>query len=212
VGWLLDEMRMHGESAELKDEVVRLARAFGIVTPYTAYLVVEDEERRSVPVDLRSFQEMEKDLHAMDSARTRLDSVRKEASSEEDRAGATAVENSRALHGLMSASTVPPAAPAAGLGKTSTGVTGAAGGYRASQERNYAQQVRVVGGRAFYQNGTVWTDATAQLKRGMKQKQVRFGSAEYFALLHATPAAARWLALGNNLDVVVDDVLVSIRE
>src|SRR5206468_4751488 len=38
VGWLLDEIRQHGESAELKDEVVRLARAHGIVTPYTAYL------------------------------------------------------------------------------------------------------------------------------------------------------------------------------
>ena len=48
VGWLLDEMRMHGESAELKDEVIRLSREFGIVTPYTAYLVLEDEERRSV--------------------------------------------------------------------------------------------------------------------------------------------------------------------
>ena len=40
--WLLDEMRMHGETRELKDEVVRLARSFGIVTPYTSYLVVED--------------------------------------------------------------------------------------------------------------------------------------------------------------------------
>jgi Ca-activated chloride channel family protein len=61
VGWLLDEMRMHGESPELKDEVIRLSRDFGIVTPYTAYLVLEDEARRSVPVNLRSYQEMEKD-------------------------------------------------------------------------------------------------------------------------------------------------------
>ena len=211
VGWLLDEMRMHGESAELKDEVVRLARDFGIVTPYTAYLVVEDEARRSVPVDLRSFQEMEKDHDAMDSARTRLDSVRREASSEESRAGASAVQNSQALQGLMSASVVPPAAPADGLGKKSAAAT-VAGGYRASQELNYAQQVRVVGGRAFYQNGTVWTDATAQGMHGARQKQVRFGSTEFFALLDRSPAVARWLALGNNVDVVVDGVLVSIRE
>jgi Ca-activated chloride channel family protein len=38
VGWLLDEIRLHGESKELKDEVVELARKHGIVTPYTAYL------------------------------------------------------------------------------------------------------------------------------------------------------------------------------
>lgn len=86
VGWLLDEMRMHGESPELKDEVIRLSRDFGIVTPYTAYLVLEDEARRSVPVNLRSYQEMEKDQDAMDSARSRMDSVRKEAASEASRA------------------------------------------------------------------------------------------------------------------------------
>ncbi len=41
VGWLLDEMRMHGESAELRGEVIRLARELGpghtIVTVLTDY-------------------------------------------------------------------------------------------------------------------------------------------------------------------------------
>ena len=213
VGWLLDEMRMHGESSELKDEVIRLSRDFGIVTPYTAYLVLEDEARRSVPVNLRSYQEMEKDLEAMDSAKSRLDSVRREAASEASRAGASAVENSMAMQGLMSVTNVPQAAPAAGLDKKSAPLmTGGEGGYRAAQQQNYGQQVRVVGGRAFYQNGTVWTDSTAQSQRGLAQKQVRFGSAEYFDLLRKSPAAARWLALGNNVDVVVDGVLVSVRE
>ena len=58
VGWLLDEIRKNGEKAELKDEVVRLARAHGIVTPYTAYLILEDEARRGVPVALRTMREM----------------------------------------------------------------------------------------------------------------------------------------------------------
>jgi Ca-activated chloride channel homolog len=44
VGMLLDEIRLHGENAELKEEVVRLAVKFGIVTPYTSYLVQEDEK------------------------------------------------------------------------------------------------------------------------------------------------------------------------
>ena len=34
---------------------MRLARAHGIVTPYTSYLIVEDEERRGIPADRRSF-------------------------------------------------------------------------------------------------------------------------------------------------------------
>src|SRR5439155_5316905 len=41
IGSLLEEMRLHGESAELKDEVIRLSKEHGIVTPYTSYLVEE---------------------------------------------------------------------------------------------------------------------------------------------------------------------------
>src|SRR6185437_4337772 len=61
VGYLLDEIRMHGETAELKDETTRLARQWGIVTPYTAYLIVEDETRRNVPAQLQSMRELSTD-------------------------------------------------------------------------------------------------------------------------------------------------------
>ena len=43
VGHLLDQIRLHGESDELKNEVVELARKHGIVTPYTSALVLEDD-------------------------------------------------------------------------------------------------------------------------------------------------------------------------
>jgi Ca-activated chloride channel family protein len=42
VGYLLDQIRIHGENTELKDEVVSLAKRHGIATPYTSYLVVPD--------------------------------------------------------------------------------------------------------------------------------------------------------------------------
>src|SRR5207245_4864886 len=44
IGNLLEEIRLHGENAELKDEVVRLSKAFGIPTPYTSILVEEPRE------------------------------------------------------------------------------------------------------------------------------------------------------------------------
>jgi len=44
VAFLLDEIRLRGESKELVDEVIRLATRYAIVTPYTAGLVVEDGE------------------------------------------------------------------------------------------------------------------------------------------------------------------------
>ena len=43
IGYLLNEIRMHGENKELIDEVVKLSREYGIVTPYTSYLAQEDE-------------------------------------------------------------------------------------------------------------------------------------------------------------------------
>lgn len=54
VGFLLDQIRLQGEQPELREEVVRLARLHGIVTPYTSYLVVEDQaepapERATAP-------------------------------------------------------------------------------------------------------------------------------------------------------------------
>jgi Ca-activated chloride channel family protein len=43
VGFLLGEIRAHGEKAELVAEVTRLGTRYGIVTPYTSFLVVEEE-------------------------------------------------------------------------------------------------------------------------------------------------------------------------
>ncbi len=42
VGYLLDQIRLNGVQKELRDEVVRLGVKYGIVTPYTSFLVVED--------------------------------------------------------------------------------------------------------------------------------------------------------------------------
>ncbi len=45
VGYLLEQIKLHGEEKELKEEVMRLSKAYGIVTPYTSYLIVEDQAR-----------------------------------------------------------------------------------------------------------------------------------------------------------------------
>jgi Ca-activated chloride channel family protein len=47
VGYLLDQIRANGEKKELVDEVVSLAKKYGIATPYTSYLIVPDA---AVPV------------------------------------------------------------------------------------------------------------------------------------------------------------------
>jgi Ca-activated chloride channel family protein len=42
VGYILDQIRANGEQKELVEEVTKLAKKYGIATPYTSYLVVPD--------------------------------------------------------------------------------------------------------------------------------------------------------------------------
>jgi len=49
VGYLLDEIKNHGEKKELTEEVVRLAKEYGILTPYTSFLVVPEQVARTLP-------------------------------------------------------------------------------------------------------------------------------------------------------------------
>jgi len=45
IGYLLEEIRLNGEKSELEEEVIRLGKEFGIMTPYTSYLVLENEKQ-----------------------------------------------------------------------------------------------------------------------------------------------------------------------
>jgi Ca-activated chloride channel family protein len=42
VGYMLDQIRVNGENKELVDEIVKLAKKYGITTPYTSFLIVPD--------------------------------------------------------------------------------------------------------------------------------------------------------------------------
>lgn len=247
VGWMLDEIRLHGEAKELKDEVVRLAREHGIVTPYTAYLILEDERQRHVPLARQNFREFGDDRVALESAGKQYGGARREAEELELRAGANAIDNSRKINELKDGTNVQQtrdydklakAAPEGGryrvpgsIGATGAGSAGSAGGggggsggkakfdanapsgddvgYRYAT--NYAQQAKVVNGRAFYQNENIWNDSTAQAKHDLKTVQVKFNSDEYFALLKDHPEAGAWLSLGHNVDVVIGETLYQVR-
>jgi Ca-activated chloride channel family protein len=48
VGFLLEQIRLNGESKEVKDEIIDLGTRYGIVTPYTSYLVLEPGMRPQI--------------------------------------------------------------------------------------------------------------------------------------------------------------------
>jgi Ca-activated chloride channel family protein len=60
VGYLLDQIRANGEKKELVDEVVALAKKYGITTPYTSYLIVPDG-----PVPVAAGRPVSGPIHAM---------------------------------------------------------------------------------------------------------------------------------------------------
>ncbi len=221
VGWLLDEIRLHGESAELKDEIVKLAREHGIVTPYTAYLIVEDEQKRGIAPMARTFQDLEKDAPALGAAKGYYDSTVAEAASPQQRSGGQALTNAGNYGRLKAGSNLQEMQQLDALSKSDVGGTVGAGaatatppptGYRFAQ--NYTQQSRVLNNKTFYQNGNTWTDATAQNadRAKLRQRTIKFNSDEYFELVRNNSAAAQWLSIGNEVDLVIGDTLYSVRE
>ena len=207
VGFLLDEIRIHGETAELRDEATDLARKYGIVTPYTAYLIVEDEDRRRIPLAERSMQGFSMD------APTRAEVAKAWSGFKDKKEGDDGVANARSQNAFKFALQAP-ASIASGNSESIRGFTAAVGGPAATPAatrlNQYTQQSKFVNGRAFFQNGKQWIDAGAQ--NIAKRQRVQFNSDEYFDLLKDHPEAAPWLALGQNVVLTLGDTVYQISE
>ncbi|MCX5660660.1 MAG: VIT domain-containing protein [Planctomycetota bacterium] len=88
VGHLLEEIRHHGENAELRGEATELARRYGIVTPYTSYLIVEDEARRGVPLTMQTNSSLGRDGALREDAKDLYYRAQRDLSGAEAVAGA----------------------------------------------------------------------------------------------------------------------------
>ena len=75
-----------------------------------------------------------------------------------------------------------------------------------SKERlaRYSQQAQFVGGKSFFQNDKQWIDAAVQKHPEAKRVRIQFGSAEYFELAAKHAEALPWLALGQNVQFVLE--------
>jgi Ca-activated chloride channel homolog len=205
VGFLLDEIRIHGETTELRDEATDLARRYGIVTPYTAYLIVEDEDRRRVPTADRSMQSMSADAPARAEVSKAWDGFK------EKKDGADAVANARSQNAFKFAEQSG-ASINYGAAESLRGFALNAPSAPAESDRltQYTRQSKFVNGRAFFQNGKQWIDANAQ--NATKRQRVQFNSEAYFDLLKQHPEAAPWMALGQNVLLALDDTVYEITE
>jgi len=164
IGWLLDQIQLHGQDKEVIDEVVRLSLRYGIMTPYTSFLADE-----TVP------------LHRKDVVMSRALAAAKPLSEYKGAGGQLGAVNRMQLNEARNA----PAAMAGGgvaqIGQSDTAA------YEAGQVQE-VRNVRQVGNQAVYRRGgNVWLAANAagvDLERDKDRVQTvtRF-SDEYFKLV-----------------------------
>ena len=215
VGYLLDEIRLHGENSELRDEVADLARKYGIVTPYTAYLIVEDEQRREVPAPLRSLRGLEQDSAARGEAARSWQQFTTEQGGDVGVAGAMSGLALKSADAAAPATLGAEAQFARRYGLAPSGGAGVRSGVSETvrtRVAQYSQQAQFVAGKNFFQNGSQWVDAAVQKMSNATPVRIQFGSSEYFDFVARHPQTAPWLALGQNVRFVWNGVIYEIYE
>jgi Ca-activated chloride channel homolog len=176
VGWLMEQVRTNGEQKELRDEIVDLGTRYGIVTPYTSYLALED------------------------AATSRLLTGGQPA---QRRAGRGSLGNMNAP-GIMAPAASPApvvtGAEAIQLSKSARKQQDV----DSVKDEAKSDAVRRVGGKTFYLDNGVWVDSEFKIETHLPETVLAFGSDEYFALLQQHSKLGSYFALGERVVVVFE--------
>ncbi len=81
---------------------------------------------------------------------------------------------------------------------------------RQTRLARYSQQSQHVAGKTFFQNDKQWVDSAIQKAPDAKHVRLKFGSSEYFNFLATHRQASAWLALGQNVQVLLDGTIYEI--
>jgi len=194
IGDLLNTIRLNGENPELVDSIIDLSIRYGIITPYTSFLIEEDD---ILSQTARERAEQDFEATAMELA--------------ESSSGARAVDAADQF-AAMQAANAP--APAATMSSSFGGDAAASGGgmlpYDSVIPSPPAQNpIQTVGDKTFILQGDTWTDTTFQ-PDSMTPQQVEFLSDAYFDLLTQIPALGEYFAIGERLIVVWEGVAYEV--
>ena len=199
VGFLLDQIHLNGENRELIDELVELSKKYGIITPYTSYLIVEDEQRRVVDRRLR-FEEQTMGGMVPKSSPS-YERMKESVSALRGLSGAESVEASKDVQSMPSSNNISQNISAEVKVEDSMGnVQGA------------NQQVKNILGKAFYNNNKYWIDPEVQKKKYNQTVQIKYGTEDYFKLIQEKPLTAKFFSLGKNVKFVYEEILYDVSE
>ena len=197
IGYLLDMIRLNGENKELVDEVTSLAREHGIITPYTSYLIMEDEEIRirggRLVEGLQSIAP-KPELKKLNEA---------DYFSMHEKSGSRSIRVSEEFQDLNTATNFDQTLQ----GNKRLYYTDSRG-----QKQNLTSQVRNVLGRAVYQQDKYWIDIELQKQQTKNIKRIQFNSDEYYKLLNNEPETAKFLALGQYVKFYFNNVSYEVYE
>ena len=189
IGELLSQVRRTGAEQELIDEIVDLSLRYGIVTPYTSYLVLEPGDYVPQPLEANGGSGAANGTGPLAAPRdVTLDAAKGVAVAAAEAAaappsGEAAVQASVARTSLESATTV-----------TQDAAVRYAGG------RTFQRQVNAVDAEG--RPVELWVDTS--YREGMAVTEVPFGSDAYFALLDRS-GMAEWLAVALQVVIVTGD-------
>jgi len=203
VSYLLDQIRLLGDDEELINEVDKLAMRFGIVTPYTSYLITEADKYFDVQTRREQFStEMEEarlvDTGEMAVGRSKMNQANQAA----DVAAAPQVAGGSAGGGDMD-------------DETSLGFTLPTSHEAAEPQRGSAtpySTVNYVNNQTFvsqYNDArqvSQWVDARYEPDRQDVIQVTSYGDT-YFQLLDEFPELADYLSQGEEVVVVLSDDL-----
>ncbi|MBN1417505.1 MAG: VWA domain-containing protein [Planctomycetes bacterium] len=191
VGFLLDEIQLHGkdQSKELIDELIRLSRDYGILTPYTSFLADErvdlaDRPRAAAERFAYFGRDAAKRLKEVDGAEGQLGAVNRQILREAEKAGRS----------VLTPEELGLAEPAGGA-PAQAGLTGnAAQDAYEEGRREVVVNARQVGNQGVYKRGSnVWIVANAAdidpEKDAAKIRTIERFSPEYFDLASANTVA-----------------------
>ncbi len=201
IGMLLDQMRLYGENEELKQEIILLARTHGIITPYTSMLILEDEESRT------ARHELDEKHQTLGNIARRSDDLEDKSTREYEK-----LKENSGMGGVQASEELQQLNKAQNSAQAQEGIDRLNFKDKDGYTQNMQAQVKNVQGRAFYNSGTDWIDSNLQLNKNLPVKHIRFAGKEYFALLSKNPKAAEILALGKNVQFVMNNRIYEIHE
>lgn len=227
VGFLLDQIRLNGEKGELVEEVTKIAKKYGITTPYTSYLVVPDHvsfpihrpipghpvpKHPPVPFGLMPLSGSDGNRKVLEFA---LENQSRPGQLAEGRAavaekasevaGAAGAPGAEQLKKAMDAKGALDRAKEAFRRNDQKAVQGGKMGVDLSvQNQSFRDQtfvsetaIKQVSGRSMIEVGGVWIDEGFQ--KSMPTITIQAQSDAYFRLLEKKPQLRKLFSLGNYL-------------